>query len=45
MSTDTFGKFDKNNPEMGIDNVARQMHQKTVPHYLVNIVIKVPAKK
>jgi len=38
MSTDTFGKFDKNNPEMGIDSVARQMHQKTVHHYWVNIV-------
>jgi len=25
--------FDKNNPEMGIDSVARQMHQKTVQHY------------
>jgi len=36
--------FDINIPDMGIDNVARQMHQKTVPHYLVNIVIKVPAK-
>jgi len=24
--------FDKNNPEMGIDSVARQMHQKTVEH-------------
>ena len=30
--------FDKNNPEMGIDSVARQMHQKTVQHYWVNIV-------
>ena len=30
--------FDKNNPEMGIDNVARQMHQKTVQHYWVNTV-------
>jgi len=30
--------FDKNNPEMGINNVARQMHQKTVQHYWVNIV-------
>ena len=29
---------DKNNPEMGIDSVARQMHQKTVQHYWVNIV-------
>ena len=31
--------FDKKNPEMGIDCVARQMHQKTVQHYWVNIVI------
>ena len=30
--------FDKNNPEMGIDSVARQMHPKTVQHYWVNIV-------
>jgi len=30
--------FDKNNPEMGIDSMARQMHQKTVQHYWVNIV-------
>jgi len=30
--------FDKNNPEEGIDSVARQMHQKTVQHYWVNIV-------
>ena len=30
--------FDKNNPEMGIDSVARQIHQKTVQHYWVNIV-------
>jgi len=32
--------FDNNNPEMGIDSVARQMHQKTVQqqHYWVNIV-------
>jgi len=30
--------FDKNNPEMGTDSVARHMHQKTVHHYLVNIV-------
>jgi len=29
---------DKNNPEMGIDSVARQMYQKTVQHYWVNIV-------
>jgi len=28
----------QNNPEMGIDIVARQMHQKTVQHYWVNIV-------
>jgi len=30
--------FDKNNPEMGIDIVATQMHQKTVQHYWVSIV-------
>jgi len=30
--------FDKNNPEMGMVSVARQMHQKTVQHYWVNIV-------
>ena len=30
--------FDKNNPEMGIDSVARQMLQKTVQQYWVNIV-------
>jgi len=30
--------FDKNNPEMGTDSLARQMHQKTVQHYWVNIV-------
>ena len=30
--------FDKNNPEMGIGSVARQMHQKTMQHYWVNIV-------
>jgi len=30
--------FDKNNPEMGTDSVARQMHQKTAQHYWVNIV-------
>jgi len=30
--------FDKNNPELGIDSVARQMHQKTVQHFWVNIV-------
>ena len=38
MSTGTLESFDKNNPEMGIDNVARQMHQKTLQHYWVNIV-------
>jgi len=30
--------FDRNNLEMGIDSVARQMHQKTVQHYWVNIL-------
>ena len=30
--------FDKNSPEMGIDSVARQMHQNTVQHYWVSIV-------
>jgi len=30
--------FDKHNPEMGTDSVARQMHQKTVQYYWVNIV-------
>ena len=30
--------FDKNNPERGIDSVARQMHQKTVQHYWADIV-------
>jgi len=30
--------FEKNNPEMGTGSVARQMHQKTVHHYWVNIV-------
>jgi len=30
--------LDKNNPDMGIDSVARHMHQKTVQHYWVNIV-------
>ena len=30
--------FDKNSPEMGIDSVARQMHQKTVQCYWVNII-------
>jgi len=30
--------FDTNNSETGIDSVARQMHQKTVQHYWVNIV-------
>jgi len=29
--------FDKNNLEIGIDSVARQMNQKTVQHYWVNI--------
>jgi len=33
-----FESFDKNNPEMGIDSVARQMHQKTVQYYWVNIL-------
>ena len=37
ISTDTFGKFDKNSSEMGTESVARQMHQKTVQHYWVNI--------
>jgi len=32
------GSFDKNTPEMGTGSVARQMHQKTVQHYWVNIV-------
>ena len=31
-------RFDKNNPEMGTDSEARQMHQKTLQHYWVNIV-------
>ena len=30
--------FNKNNLEMGTDSVARQMHQKTVQQYWVNIV-------
>jgi len=30
--------FGKNNPEMGIGSVVRQMHQKTVQHYWANIV-------
>jgi len=30
--------FDQNNPEMGTDSVARQMYQKTVQHYWVNMV-------
>jgi len=30
--------FDKNNPETSIDSAARQMFQKTVQHYWVNIV-------
>ena len=29
--------FDKNNPEIGTESLARQMHQKTVQHYWVNI--------
>jgi len=29
--------FDKNNPEIGIDSVVRQMHQKTEQLYWVNI--------
>jgi len=29
-------RFDKNNPEMGIDSVAKQMHPKTVQHDCVN---------
>ena len=32
------GSFDKNNREMGIDSVARQMHPKMVQHSWVNIV-------
>ena len=36
MSTDTF--FYKNDPEIGVGSFARQMHQKTVQHYWVNIV-------
>jgi len=30
--------FDKNHPEMGIDSVARQMHQKTMQYYWFSIV-------
>jgi len=30
--------FDKKNPEIGTDSVARRMHQKMVQHYWVNIV-------
>jgi len=30
--------FDKKNPEMGADSLARQMHQMMVQHYWVNIV-------
>jgi len=30
--------FDKNNPEMGIGSVSRQMHQNTVQHCWVNVV-------
>ena len=46
--------FDKTNAEMGIDSVARQIHQETVQHYWVNIVCtvkkmwvgcEIPAKK
>jgi len=39
MSTDTFWKvLTKINPEIGIDSIARQMHQKTLQHYWVNMV-------
>ena len=38
MSTKISESFDQNNAEMGIDSVVRQMHQKTVQHYWVNIV-------
>ena len=40
MSTDTFGKFWQKKTDIGIicDSVARQMLQKTVQHYWVNIV-------
>ena len=38
MSNDSLKSFDKNNPEMWIDSVARQIHQKTVQYYWVNIV-------
>jgi len=31
-------RFDKYNPKIGTKSVARQMHQKTVQHYWVNIV-------
>ena len=37
--------FDKNHPEIGIDSVARQMHQKTVQHYWVNIVKQHPDQR
>jgi len=30
--------FDKNNPEMGTESVARQVHHKTAQHSWVNIV-------
>jgi len=30
--------FDKSNPDMGTDSVAKEMHQKTVQQYWVNIV-------
>jgi len=33
-----FESFDINNPAMGADSVARQMHEKTVQHYWVNTV-------
>ena len=38
MSNDSLKSFVKNNPEMWIDSVARQIHQKTVQHYWVNII-------
>jgi len=34
----TLESFDKNNLEIGRDSVARQVHQKSVQHYWVNIV-------
>jgi len=30
--------FDNNNPDLWTESVARQMHQKAVQHYWVNIV-------